>query len=341
VSARVGGRVLRLEAPQDLRVVELPHPDAGAGEVAVDVRAVGVCGTDLHAYRGRAQRLPIVLGHDVAGLVTGVGAGVDEALLARRVTIDPAMRCGRCVYCARGLPALCPVGAYMGMSVDGAFAERLVVPAANVHVLPDAVDDLAATVLEPVVVALRLLQRTDGVLPDPARTVVIGGGPLGIVLARVLQARGHDVRVVEPQPGRRRVAEGLGLSAVAPEVLPPPPAGPALLVETSATAAGTLLALQAATPGSAIAVIGRSPESVPMADVLLGELSVLGVRGGSGLYDDAIRLVADGVVAPAAVITHQYAADQAGAAFAEAVASPDNVLRAVVHLTPTAAEELR
>lgn len=334
LSVRAGGRVLRLVAAHDLQAVDLPHPEAGDGEIAVDVRAVGVCGTDLHAYGGRGQRLPIVLGHDVAGVVVAGGADVDQTLVGRRVTIDPAMGCDDCTYCSRGLPALCPAGSYMGMSIDGALAQRLVVPARNVHLLPDEVDDLAATVLEPVVVALRLLQRTARVLPDPVRTVVVGGGPLGIVLACVLRANDHEVCVVEPRPGRRGIAEGMGLMAVAPDALSPAPPGPALLVETSASAAGAKLAQQAATPGSALAVIGRSPESIPLSDVLLGEFSVLGIRGGSGLYDRAIRLVADGVINPAAVITHQYPADQAGMAFSEAETRPNDVLRAVVRIGP-------
>ncbi len=274
----------------------------------------------------------------MVGVVAGVGDGVDDAMVGHRVTVDPTMHCGRCAYCRRGLVGLCEDGGYMGMTVDGALAERLVVPAGSVVPLDEAVTDEAATVLEPVVVALRLLERTSGLLPDPVGSVVIGAGPLGIVLATVLRDAGHRVVVFELQPGRRAAAEALGLRALTPGATAPTPSldlpeGPRLIVDTSASSTGAQLAQRLVTRASALAVVGRSPEAVPLADVLLGELAVVGIRGGAGHYPQAVTLLAGTALDPAAVISHRVPFDDAPAAFAEASTNPDVVLRTLIRFS--------
>src|SRR5437763_9866417 len=122
---RVGGRVLRLVAPRRTELIGLPVPEPGDGDVVVRVRSVGVCGTDLHAFRGRSARLPVVLGHDVVGTVTAVGGGGAGPRPGTRVTLDPTLACDECAYCRAGRPALCSAGGYLGMTVDGAMADYI------------------------------------------------------------------------------------------------------------------------------------------------------------------------------------------------------------------------
>lgn len=315
----------------------LPVPTPGDGEVLVRTLAVGVCGTDLHAYGGRFDSVPLVLGHDAVGRVEQVGPGVDQRLRGRRVTVDPAVACGACGYCHAGRAALCPDGAYMGMTAPGAMAAFFTVPERRVIALPDAVSDIAGTVLEPVVVALRLLERTEPLLPAPSgNAVVIGGGPLGIVLATVLRHRGYRPTVVEPVARRRALAAGQGVRALAPaEAEAAPPArGPLLVVETSATTAGIALAERLATPGSVVGVIGRAPADVSTAAILLRELAVVGVKGGSGHYGAAVDLVAGGAVNPQAVVTHRFGLGDAGEAFALAADREGPVVRSVLFAGP-------
>lgn len=333
----VGGRVTELVGARRLASRVLPVPEPGAGEVLVRTLAVGLCGTDLHAYAGRFDSLPVVLGHDAVGRVESVGSGVDGDLVGRRVTVDPAVACGRCGYCRAGRPGLCATGAYMGMTAPGAMAALLTVPADRVTTLPDAVSDVAGTVLEPVVVALRLLERTEPLLPAPGgAAVVVGGGPLGIVLAAVLRHRGYRPTVVEPVARRRATAGRLGLPAVAPDEAEAALAetGPLLVVETSAAAAGIALAERLATPGSVIGVVGRAPADVATAAILLKELAVVGVKGGSGRYAEAVDLVASGAVRPEAVVSHRFAFDEADRAFALAADRDGPVVRAVLLTSP-------
>lgn len=331
---RAGGKLLELRGPGNLVLTERPRPRSLPGHLVIDIATVGICGTDLHAYRGRSSHFPIVPGHDLAGTVTDIGEGVDGFSVGDRVTIDPTVACGSCAACSRGLRAICASGGYLGMNLDGVMAEAVRVPAAQVVALPDTVTDIQATVLEPVVVALRIMERTARFVAAPCQHLVIGGGPIGVLLALVLQSEGHDPLVVEPLPGRRAAAERLGVPTETPDAIATRslPSGPRVIAETSASSAGFELALTLATPGSAVAIVGRSDGSAPAATVLLSELAIIGIRGGPGLYPNAIRSVAEGTFDPAGIVTHHFGLDEGPAAFARATESPDDVHRAVLHL---------
>lgn len=330
LSARPGGAVIELTEPRRFTTAHHPIPEPGAGEVVVSMRALGLCGTDLHMYDGRAATYPHVVGHDGAGVVSAVGPSVDNVQVGQRVTIDPVAHCGKCANCIRGLVQLCPEGGYLGMLGPGLLTQYACVPARLVVPLPDNVSDLAATVLEPVTVALHMLKRVEPLLPEPVPCAVIGGGPLGILMGVVLRHYGYVPHVFEPQESRRERGAALGL-----DMHPPTGVdiggGPRLVVETSAVAAGVELADELATPGSVVAVVGRAPESIAPPSVLLKELSLLGIKGGPGQYPKAVELVAQGVIDPEAVITHTFAWNDANEAFRLNTERPDLVGRAALH----------
>ncbi|MFB2584454.1 zinc-dependent alcohol dehydrogenase [Herbiconiux liukaitaii] len=330
-TSRAGGRVLELVAPRELRVVDRPVPEPGEGEVRVRLRAVGICGTDVHGYLGRIDSFPMTLGHDAVGTLDAIGPGVDTAIpLGARVTIDPALACGECASCLAGLPQVCTRGGYLGMTDPGVMTDYLTVPAARVVPVPDEVSDAAATVLEPVAVALHLLERIGGFAPPGLPAHVIGGGPLGVLLGQTLQASGWKVTVHEPQEYRSAIAEACGLGVAREAADRDQAAGPVLIVETSAAAAGIEVARGLAAPGSVIALVGRAPAEFTSAEILLKELTVLGVRAGSGQYPAAIALVASGAVTPTETITHRFPLDEAAAAFAAVTDPAERVMRAVL-----------
>lgn len=210
-------------------------------------------------------------------------------------------------------------------------AQYVAVPARLVIPIPDTVSDLAATALEPIAVALHAMDRIRPLAAEPLPTFVIGGGPLGLLQAQVMEHLGWPSTVVEPQARRRELGNELGLTVVAPEDAdagtPGSVGGPRLVIETSATAGGVELAERLATPGSLVAVVGRGPHSIPPPSVLLRELSILGIKGGPGVYPAAIDLVASGAVDPTAVVTHTFAWSEAATAFADTVGSPEEILR--------------
>ncbi|MGQ4599052.1 alcohol dehydrogenase catalytic domain-containing protein [Nocardia sp. R6R-6] len=325
-----GGSVIELVAAGEFGRRHVPAPEPGRGEAVIAMRALGLCGTDLHLYGGRGDSYPHVVGHDGAAVVHAVGEGVENVVVGQRVTVDPVTRCGVCADCERGAVQLCRYGGYLGMIGPGLLAEYVCLPAVQLVGLPDAVSDLAATVLEPVAVAVHTLRRTAAMLPGPVPCAVVGGGPLGILLAQVLNHRGYDSHIFEPQAGRRELAAGLGLRAHEP-VAVDIGAGPRLVVETSAAAAGVALADELASPGSVVAVVGRAPSSIAPPSVLLKELTLVGVKGGPGCYAESVSLVAEGAVDPAAVITHEFGWGAAAEAFRVTSQCPDVVVRSVLH----------
>jgi threonine dehydrogenase-like Zn-dependent dehydrogenase len=324
---RAGGEVLQLTAARTLHRDSRPLPTPENDEVVIAPLAVGLCGTDLHAWRGRLDRCPIVPTHDGVAEVTAVGRDVDASLLGRRVVIDPVDACGRCTSCLCGHEGVCTDGGYLGMTVDGLLADRVALPAARVVPVPTQVSDTDATVLEPVAIGCRIASLVPVPGSPAASCVVVGGGPLGLLVGCVLRHAGWDVTVAEPLPDRRRVAEHLELQAAEPARVPDRSAH--LVVETSASESGTTAALRAAAPGAVVVVLGRSAGPFPSADVLLRELTVVGLRGGSGFYDAAVQLVAAGVVTPSAVVSHVFERDEVERAFA-AHDSDDPPLRAVL-----------
>ncbi|MGY4098789.1 zinc-dependent alcohol dehydrogenase [Nocardia sp. R16R-3T] len=325
-----GGTVIQLVAPEQFEQRGTPIPEPGPGEAVIAMRALGLCGTDLHMYGGRGDTYPHVVGHDGAAVVHALGDGVHDITVGQRVTIDPVTRCGACAACRRGAAQLCPHGGYLGMIGPGLLAEYVRLPASQLVALPDEVSDLAATVLEPVAVAVHTLRRTAPVLAEPIPCAVVGGGPLGILLAQVLNYRGYECHVFEPQPSRRELAAELGLNAHEP-VAQDIGSGPRLVVETSAAAAGVELADQLATPGSIIAVVGRAPISIAPPSVLLKELTVFGIKGGPDCYAEAVSLVAEGALDPERVITHDFNWNEAAHAFRLTSECPDAVVRSVLH----------
>lgn len=328
--SRVGGRVAELQGDRLIEIVDHPVPRPGPGETLVRIAKVGICGTDLHAFRGRYDRLPITLGHDAVGTVEQTS---DESTLpaGQRVTIDPMMSCDVCPVCLAGRRHLCPNGGYLGMTEPGTMAEFLVVPSRRLVPLPDGFDAVDATVLEPITVALHLLRRTGGLTVGMQAAEVVGGGPLGVLLAQTLAGAGWQVRVHEPIAYRRDLAEAAGVKAV-DSALAAEPTPACLVVETSASGPGLRRASELAGAGSVIGLVGRAPDDVASADILLKELSVLGVKSGVDQYEAAIGLVVDGTVTPRAVVSHEFDFADIGHAMRSVDDPSAEVMRAVLHL---------
>ena len=329
---RAGGKVWQLTDAFTFNEEIRPLPEPLPGEVVVHPTAVGICGTDLHAWRGRLDRLPIVPTHDGVGIVTNVGPRADPALRGARVVIDPVDQCGTCASCRAGHPGVCLAGGYLGMTVDGLLAERVALPAARVVPVPPSVGDDAATVLEPVAIGFRIRAEIAARRITPGTALLIGGGPLGLLIGQLLAHDGWLVTIEEPSAERRARAHNLGLAASAPGEHSSWRA--TLVVDTSAVEPGTRAALAAAFPGALVILLGRSPADVPAGDILLREIDLLGIRGGAGYYADALAAVANGTLDPASLVDEMHEINDLGD-LEKAFSSHDRPippLRSVLHL---------
>ncbi len=198
--------------PETLLLRDAAEPEIGEGDVLIEVAHVGICGSDMHAYLGHDARrpAPLILGHEAAGTV------IEGALpTGTRVTINPLVTCGICEHCLAGRENLCARRQIISMPPrEGAFAERLVIPAGNLVVIPDGVTSEQAALAEPIACgwhAIRIAQRAMHKSLKEARCLVIGGGAIGLGAALILAAKGAlEVWIAETNPHRRTILAETG-----------------------------------------------------------------------------------------------------------------------------------
>jgi L-iditol 2-dehydrogenase len=174
---------------------EVPTPEAGRAEVLVEVKACGICGSDVHGMDGSTgrRRPPIIMGHEAAGVISSIGSDVTGWAAGDRVTFDSTIYCGHCEFCRRGLINLCDNRRVLGVSCEdyrqnGAFAEFVAVPQHILYRLPDGLAFEHAALVEPFAIALHAVRRAPLTLNDTV--VVVGAGMIGLALVQALSQAG-------------------------------------------------------------------------------------------------------------------------------------------------------
>lgn len=329
----VGDRTLRVED----RAPVAPGP----GEVQIEVAYAGICGTDLHVRHGvmdARARPPAVLGHEAAGRIAAVGAGVSGWQVGDPVTVMPLRWCGVCAACRAGHTHVCQRLQVLGVDLPGAMQARWTVPAEVVLRLPDEVPLDHAALVEPTAVAVHDVRRAG--LRAGEYAVVVGGGPIGLLVARVAAAEGAEAVVVEPDPYRRGVAERLGLAALDPAAVDVPAyvaqrtagAGAAVAFEVSGVPAGVRTATDVLGVRGRLVVVAIHPEPVPvdLNQVFLRELTVLGTRVYTRAdVEQAIDLVRRGVVPAKELISKVVPLSAVAEAF-DALESADGMVKVLL-----------
>ncbi|WP_437730310.1 MDR/zinc-dependent alcohol dehydrogenase-like family protein [Sorangium sp. So ce1335] len=277
------------------RVVDREPPSTTAGMAVVEVRCAGICNTDLEIVRGY-MGFRGTLGHEFVGDVVDGPA----AWRGRRVVGEINFACGRCSTCARGLGRHCPARTVMGIvGADGALAERVAVPVANLHAVDERVDDEEAVFTEPLAAAFAILEQVR-VAPGTS-ALVFGDGKLGLLIAQVLQQAGARVLAVGKHEEKLALlrARGVATELLRPELTGEAGAAPRqgawageqaeLVVEATGTAEGFARAVRATRPRGTLVlkstVAGLS--SVHLAELVVHEITVVGSR--CGLFEPALR----------------------------------------------------
>lgn len=264
--------------PLEVTYREEPDPAVPAGEALVRIDAVGICGSDMHGYHGHDPRRvpPLVLGHEAAGeVIAGRGKG-------RRVVLNPLVTCGRCDYCRGGRANLCPERKLIGMNRQGAFAELIAMPEANLLDAPSGMSATAAAVTEPAATALHAMHLGLRALARPlseARVLVLGGGSVGLLSALWAQAMGgRRVLVGETNALRRSSVTHAGVEAYDPAGRQPDQNAFDLVIDAVGAGATRQAAIRSVRPGGAIVHIGLM-DSAGEADwrkITLQEVTVIG-----------------------------------------------------------------
>ena len=199
-----------------LALMDRPFPTPTPGWVRIAVVYGGICGTDLHILHDHFPSWPpVTLGHEFTGTIDAVGAGVDAALIGARVVCEPhALACGTCHLCRRGVAELCASKRSPGWGIDGAFSQSMVMPAHLIHRVPDQLSDRVAALAEPMAIAVTALLR--GRVDAGDTVLIVGPGPVGILLAVAARAMGAAAVIVASRTDsdRIRFAAGLGFTTV-------------------------------------------------------------------------------------------------------------------------------
>lgn len=318
-------RAVVLCAPGRLEVAERPAPE-GAGAL-VEMRTVGICGTDLKIASGTIPvALPRVVGHELVGTLRRAPGGAFP--VGATVLVDPAEACGSCRVCRDGLGHLCPRGGLLGRELDGGAAELFEVAEDRLHPVPEAVDPAGYPLLQVLGTCVHGQDRLRPAAGRPA--VVVGLGVSGLLHVQLLRCRGaHPVIGVTRSAGKRALARELGADvAVAPEEAAAAVAeatsgtGAPVVVEAAGGAAAVATATELAAPGGQLLLFGITTGPAggpPLYGWYLKELTVQSSRAaGPHDYDAAIALAAAGKVRLAELVSARYPFDRAAEAFAAA-----------------------
>jgi L-iditol 2-dehydrogenase len=193
---------------------DIPEPEPGANQVKIAVRAAGICGTDLHIYKDEFRSVPpVVLGHEVAGEVVALGAGVEGVEIGTRVTTETYFyTCGECRYCRSGHNNLCLSRRSIGSAVNGGFTNYVIVPAKNLHKLPDSVDDESGALTEPLACVVHGVLTTPTIAPGDV-AVIAGPGAIGLLALQIVKAAGATVIMLGANGDEQRLALAKTLGA--------------------------------------------------------------------------------------------------------------------------------
>ncbi len=306
-------KALILEDYTHLVHKDVPEPIVKAEEVLVEVRACGICGSDVHGWDGSTGRRipPIIMGHEAAGIIAGVGNQVKGWHTGDRVTFDSTIYCGKCHYCRRGQINLCDHRRVLGVSCDeyrqhGAFAEYVAIPQHILYRLPDDLSFEQAAMVEALSIACHAVGRTPIALNDTA--VVVGAGMIGLLVIQSLRAAGCGrIFAVDRATDRLELACRLGadegLNPDSDQVLArvlegTENQGADIAFEVVGITPTLKLAIECLRKGGSLTLIGNlSPETeFPLQRVVTRELSLYASCASSGEYPACLDLMARGAI---------------------------------------------
>ncbi len=308
-------KAAQIERPGEARVIEAPQPVPGPEEVLIRVQAAGICGTDLHIFKGEYEATyPLIPGHEFSGEVVAVGDKVRNFHVGDRVTADPNIPCNRCRFCQRNEPNQCLNLRAIGVTQNGAFADYVLAPEGNVFAIGD-LSYAAAALVEPLACVVWGLKRVAVQPGDSA--LVFGAGPMGCLVAQGLkQAGAARVVVSDVVPGRLDLVQQLGATETVIADLQQAAALKALetdgfdiVVDATGIPAvleGTFAYVR---PRGRVWVFGVTPQGsfvkFPAYEVFRRDLTIIGSFAVNRTFPQALALIKNGAVQVEPLISHR------------------------------------
>jgi len=331
----------------DIRLEEVPIPALTDGnQVLVQIKAVGICGSDVHYYQhGRigthVVRQPLILGHEAAGEVVQVGEQVTDLQPGDRVVIEPGRTCGRCEFCKSGRYNLCPDVIFLGTPpVHGAFCEYVAWPADFLFKLPERMSYEEGAMMEPLAVGIHAARLSQIRLGDSV--AILGAGPIGLVSLQAAAAAGATLTIAtDVIPSRLQMAQQLGAthtldasSNVVEAVLELTESrGVDVVIDCVGLAETIRQAASIVRHGGHIQAVGMGQDTIdqfPLFDIISKEVNLCGTFRYANRYPSALGAVQDGKIDVESLITHRFSLAETPEAMAWVAENKDQVIKAVI-----------
>ena len=325
---------------RDVRIEERRAPEPGPHEVLVEIKAVGVCGSDVHYYEeGRigdfVVREPLILGHESAGVVVEMGDEVTKHATGERVTLEPGVPDLVCHECRAGRYNLCPnVRFFATPPIDGAFTNYVTIHEDFAFTLPDSLSDEVGALMEPLSVGIWACWKANVTAGD--RVLVTGAGPIGLLAMQVARALGAaEVTVTDVSEERLELAEKTGATRavnVSEEPLKEAGIEANALIECSGNERALNDGIKVLSPAGIAVMVGMGPDeiSVPLGYIQPREITLTGTFRYANTYPAAIGLAANGQVDLESIITSHYNLRETEEALQASKRDPSNVKPIVV-----------
>jgi 2-desacetyl-2-hydroxyethyl bacteriochlorophyllide A dehydrogenase len=313
------------ESVGSLALRSVPDPTPQPDEVVLRVVQAGICGTDLHIFRGEyLSSFPLIPGHEFVGEVVAVGRDVRGIAVGQRAVGDPNLSCGDCEFCRSLQPNHCWRWQAVGVTRAGAFAEYVALPARAVYPVPDSIDDIAAAFIEPLACVVYALGRIRVRAGDDV--LIFGGGPMGLLLTQALRrVGGARLTLVEPNAQRaelaRRVGADVVLTPVEASELPQDPGKFHVVVDATGLPRVIKRALDPLRPGGTYLQFGVAPIGAHAAwepyRIFRNDWTIVGSFALSQTFAPAIRWLEAGAIDVAPLVSHVLPLAEFAAGFAE------------------------
>lgn len=310
----------------DIRMEETPRPVPAGNEVLVKVKAIGICGGDMHFYHGTHpySNYPRVYGHELSGEIVETGSGVTERKVGERVVLEPTIPCGKCYPCRIGKYNCCVDLKIIGVHTDGGFAEYVAAPEEKVFPIPDSLPYDIAALAEPYSIGAQAVNRAG--ITGQDRCAIIGAGAIGLTILDIAKSRGAQVMIADLHPYRLELARKLGADVVVnsgEEDLTEKimeftdGEGAGVVVEATGVPKIAEMTVGLVANGGRIVIVGVLNQDVcfPGIKFTNKEMTILGSRNSAGVFPYVIEGFAHGTLHPEIIMTKKFKLDDTVDAF--------------------------
>ncbi|SHH66290.1 alcohol dehydrogenase catalytic domain-containing protein [Clostridium grantii] len=334
-------RVAKLTSARKIEMFEEDIPKIkNSDDVLVQVKAVGICGTDLHIFQGeRADvQLPRVMGHELSGIVQEVGSNVTGLKVGDRVALDPVFACNVCNICATGHENVCDNVKCFGVQMDGGFQDYIVVGEKHLYAFDPSITFEQAALAEPFSIAANIHSRTMTTAED--KVVIMGSGTIGLALVQAAKGIGAKVLVSDVVDTKLQKAKDCGADVVvnskneslAEAVQKFSPGGASVIIDAVGIAPLLEQSIELAAPVARVAVIGFDGKAaqIPPVKITKKELTLVGARMNCHKFPMVMEWLNEGKINADLMISKQYSVNDIQKAFEETLANGGNIVKTVI-----------